>query len=151
MLNPSLGGADVLVQKFGRLEVLDDLIRLRALDEFQCPILAYPKHAAADFEYFTGRDLDRFIDQGAKKLIARGFEPVRSLYIFSPTGKGKCQVTTLIHFLEARTVNGGATGIVRPRFYRHLLFVNSSWSRHSLVVPSTCPSCCSLPARDCGL
>ncbi|KAL5041346.1 hypothetical protein BDW71DRAFT_212205 [Aspergillus fruticulosus] len=70
--------AQELVQRFGRLNILDDLIRLRAADAVQEPILAYPKQsrdAAVEYEYFTGEDLDRMIDQAVCRLVEVGFNP----------------------------------------------------------------------------
>ncbi|KAL6230386.1 hypothetical protein BDW75DRAFT_244866 [Aspergillus navahoensis] len=67
-----------LVQRFGRLNTLDDLIRLRAADAVQEPILAYPKQtqdAAVEYEYFTGEDLDSMIDQAVCVLMEVGFMP----------------------------------------------------------------------------
>ncbi|KAL4977575.1 hypothetical protein BDW66DRAFT_131991 [Aspergillus desertorum] len=67
-----------LVQRFGRLNTLDDLIRLRAADAVQERILAYPKQsqdAAVDYEYFTGEDLDTMIDRAVSRLVEVGFMP----------------------------------------------------------------------------
>lgn len=70
---------DPLVEKFGQLHVLDDLIRLRAADYVQHPILAYPSSEkdAASYKYYTGRDLDEMIDQVVTVLVDSGFPPVR--------------------------------------------------------------------------
>ncbi|KAJ5160926.1 uncharacterized protein N7482_007930 [Penicillium canariense] len=69
--------ADPLIQTFGLLHVLDDLIRLRAADLVQHPILAYPSSDkdAALYNYYTGRDLDEMIDQSAAVLMNNGFQP----------------------------------------------------------------------------
>lgn len=74
----SSSSIDPLVQKFGQLNVLDDLIRLRAADAIQYPILAYPRseNDAASYDYFTGQDLDELIDQAVTILIDDGFKPV---------------------------------------------------------------------------
>ncbi|KAJ5720661.1 AMP-dependent synthetase/ligase [Penicillium malachiteum] len=68
---------DPLVQKFGQLNVLDDLIRLRAADVIQYPILAYPtsKNDATNYDYYSGQDLDEMIDQRVSTLIEDGFRP----------------------------------------------------------------------------
>lgn len=71
---------DQLVAQFGRLHVLDDLIRQRASDAIQRPILAYPKPSENDetvYEYFTGQDLDCMIDQAVCALMDCGFNPPR--------------------------------------------------------------------------
>lgn len=72
--------SDPLIEKFGQLHVLDDLIRLRAADFVQHPVLAYPKsdQDAASYTYYTGRDLDAMIDQTVTGLINDGFQPVCS-------------------------------------------------------------------------
>lgn len=69
---------DPLVQKFGQLHVLDDIIRLRASDAVQDPILAYPRsdQDAASYTYYTGQDLDEMINQAVTVLMKNGFEPV---------------------------------------------------------------------------
>ncbi|GES56856.1 NRPS-like enzyme [Aspergillus terreus] len=69
-----------LVAQFGRLHILDDLIRLRASDAVQQPILAYPKPSGNDdvsYEYFTGQDLDCMVDQAVCALMDCGFNPPR--------------------------------------------------------------------------
>lgn len=72
---------DPLTEKFGQLHVLDDLIRLRAADSIQCPILAYPSSDsdAALYNYYTGEQLDEMIDQAVSTLMEDGFRPVRAL------------------------------------------------------------------------
>lgn len=70
---------DPLIENFGQLNVLDDLIRLRAADHVQHPILAYPSSEkdAASYTYYTGRDLDGMIDDVVAVLVEYGFPPVR--------------------------------------------------------------------------
>lgn len=77
----SSSASDPLVQKFGQLHVLDDLIRLRAADFIQQPILAYPssENYATSYNYYTGQDLDEMIDQIATVLMKNGFHPVSAL------------------------------------------------------------------------
>lgn len=72
--------SDPLTEKFGQLHVLDDLIRLRAADTIQCPILAYPSSDsdAALYNYYTGEQLDEMIDQSVSTLMEDGFRPVRA-------------------------------------------------------------------------
>ncbi|KAJ5613372.1 hypothetical protein N7510_006566 [Penicillium lagena] len=75
----SSSATDDLIQQFGQLHVLDDLIRLRAADMVQHPILAYPcsktDSPTAIYEYYTGRDLDNMIDQAVTCLMNDGFQP----------------------------------------------------------------------------
>ncbi|KAI9926345.1 hypothetical protein MW887_004109 [Aspergillus wentii] len=68
-----------LIQRFGRLNVLDDLVRLRAADAIQEPILAYPtsENDPASYEYFSGLDLDSMINHAAYTLMEYGFRPPR--------------------------------------------------------------------------
>lgn len=77
-LQNSISTPEQLFKRFGNPHVLDDLIRLRAADEAQQPILAHPsfENDPASYEYFTGRDLDAMIDQAARVLINQGFRPV---------------------------------------------------------------------------
>lgn len=66
------------IEKFGQLHVLDDLIRLRAADTTQLPILAYPTSEKNDgYEYFTGQDFDQLVDQAVRVLMGYGFTTVR--------------------------------------------------------------------------
>ncbi|RMJ25466.1 NRPS-like enzyme [Aspergillus sp. HF37] len=69
--------AQSLYNEFGELKVLDDIIQHRAADDPPAPILAYPRTESSvdDFEYFTGKDLDRLIDGAVKRIIALGLEP----------------------------------------------------------------------------
>ncbi len=58
--------------------ILDDLIRARALDDEQVPLLSYPKseRGLTDYEHFCGKDLNNFIDCAAKYYISMGLKPV---------------------------------------------------------------------------
>lgn len=69
---------DSMVERFGALYGIDDVIRTRAADAVQHPILAYPTadNDAGSYEYFTGRDIDVMVDQAARILVSRGFSPV---------------------------------------------------------------------------
>jgi hypothetical protein len=60
-----------------RLQLLDELIRQRAVDEGQTPLLAYPKSklGITEYEFFTGRELNKLVDGAAKALIKRGIKP----------------------------------------------------------------------------
>lgn len=67
-----------LVREFGQVQVLDDLIRLRAADIVQHPILAYPRSAnhAAAYDYYSGQALNGLINQAVAKLMDFGFQTV---------------------------------------------------------------------------
>ncbi|KAF7718577.1 NRPS-like protein biosynthetic cluster [Penicillium ucsense] len=68
-----------LIQQFGQLNVLDDMIRLRAGDYVQRPILAYPtsETAVSTYSYYSGRDLNDMIDNMVTVLVDAGFTPPR--------------------------------------------------------------------------
>lgn len=53
---------------------IDDFLRIRAEEEPQVPILAYPRSELGllDYDHFTARDLDRFGGNVARILTARG-------------------------------------------------------------------------------
>ncbi|KAL2840663.1 hypothetical protein BJY01DRAFT_236642 [Aspergillus pseudoustus] len=77
---PRANSPEELIQRFGRLNVLDDLIRLRATDAVQVPILAYPKASqdgTSSYEYFTGEDLDCMVDQTVCTLMELGIRPAK--------------------------------------------------------------------------
>lgn len=76
-------------ERFGKLWMIDDLIRERGKDEDQVPILGYPRHerTAAEYEYFTGRDLDRMVDEVCHILVAAGLEvnSRKTIGLFAPS------------------------------------------------------------------
>ena len=67
-----------LYEEFGDLKVLDDIICHRAADDPPVPILGYPRfqHSVDDYELFTGKQLDLFVDAAAKHYLSSGFESV---------------------------------------------------------------------------
>ncbi|EED14989.1 NRPS-like enzyme, putative [Talaromyces stipitatus ATCC 10500] len=73
-----------------KLWTLDQLLRQRAIDEDQTPLIAFPKtrQGYTDYEPITGATLNRFVDGTAKCLIEKGFQPVKEevvIGICSPT------------------------------------------------------------------
>ena len=50
---------------FSKFQLLHDVFRHRAADPVQTNLLAFPKSSFADYEYFTGKILDRFTDAAA--------------------------------------------------------------------------------------
>jgi hypothetical protein len=62
----------------GSLRILDDEIPQRAVDANQALVLVYPKSnlGITDYEFFTGRDLNKLVDGAAKAFINRGIKPV---------------------------------------------------------------------------
>ena len=68
-----------LYDTFGELRVLDDIIRYRAADDPPAPILGYPKSedTVNEYETFTGKELDQFVDGAVKYYLESGLKPVR--------------------------------------------------------------------------
>ncbi|KAF2836216.1 acetyl-CoA synthetase-like protein [Patellaria atrata CBS 101060] len=66
-----------LYDAFGELKVLDDIVRHRSTDNPPTPILGYPRfeNSVDDYERFTGKQLDEFIDATVKVYLASGLEP----------------------------------------------------------------------------
>ncbi|KAK6855696.1 hypothetical protein PG995_007847 [Apiospora arundinis] len=64
------------IKKYGRLWTIDDLIRVRAQDEVQSPVIGYPRYQSkpTDYEYFTGKDLDRMVDETCHLLVRDGLK-----------------------------------------------------------------------------
>lgn len=99
------------------VHTFDELIRERALDEDQTPLIAFPKTKLGidDYEVFSGRELNRLVDGAAKALIKAGIEPVVSL--------SKLQLSW--QFLMAdlvRRYSGGDLWYFRLRFHYHRLW-----------------------------
>ncbi|KAI1276494.1 putative NRPS-like enzyme [Xylaria sp. FL0933] len=76
-------------RQFGRPLMIDDLIRERAKDEHQVPILGYPRYKdkATDYELFTGKDLDRMVDEMCRVLMKAGLEmnSRKTVGLFAPS------------------------------------------------------------------
>lgn len=60
------------------LQVLDDLIRLRAGDTAQTPLLAYPDSSATEFLYhgFSGKDVQAMVEFTLRQITEMGWKPV---------------------------------------------------------------------------
>ncbi|KAI1767333.1 acetyl-CoA synthetase-like protein [Hypoxylon sp. FL1150] len=89
MANVSAELVEERISKFGKLWMIDDLIRVRGKDEDQVPILGYPRHDhnAAEYEYFTGRDLDRMVDETCRVLVRAGLQvnSLKTVALFAPS------------------------------------------------------------------
>ncbi|KAL8947135.1 MAG: hypothetical protein Q9222_006551 [Ikaeria aurantiellina] len=61
--------------------LIDDIFKARAKDEDQKPLMAFPKseRGASDFEFFDGRDLDRFIEHAAQNYLSADIQAVRGI------------------------------------------------------------------------
>ncbi|KAI9790851.1 MAG: hypothetical protein M1835_000701 [Candelina submexicana] len=66
-----------LYDTFGELRVLDDIIHYRAADDPPAPILGYPKSedTVNEYENFTGKELDQFVDGAVKYFLKCGLRP----------------------------------------------------------------------------
>ncbi|CAK7226670.1 putative NRPS-like protein biosynthetic cluster [Sporothrix curviconia] len=62
------------VERFGKCYTIDDVVRLRAKDAEQTPILGMPHGTddPADYEYFTGAALDCMVDEACRVLVSKG-------------------------------------------------------------------------------
>ena len=58
--------------------IADDLLRARAADKIQTPLLCFPRteRGVIDYEGFAGSDIDRFVDHAAKYYLRHGLQPV---------------------------------------------------------------------------
>lgn len=64
---------------YKRFGTVDGILRSHAADPSNPVLFAYPVHGVADFEEYTAKDLDRFVDAAAAKYISFGVLPaVRS-------------------------------------------------------------------------
>jgi hypothetical protein len=100
-----------LVHKFGSLQVLDDLIRLRAADVVQHPILAYPRfdNDAGSYGYYTGKHLDAMINQAIIMLMDDGFRQVGH--------ESRCMISNPLtnqRLANPKSINRGTSHFVRP-------------------------------------
>ncbi|KAL8765542.1 MAG: hypothetical protein Q9209_007413 [Squamulea sp. 1 TL-2023] len=74
-----------LYQEYGELKVLDDIIRHRAADKIPVPILGYPrfKRSVTDYEFFTGKELDVFVDAAVNRKTVALLAPSNLEFIVS--------------------------------------------------------------------
>ena len=61
---------------FSRFQFFHDVFRHRAADPCQVPLMAFPQRGHDDYEYYTGKDLDRFTDSAAWKYAGHGLRTV---------------------------------------------------------------------------
>ncbi|KAJ3557841.1 hypothetical protein NPX13_g9845 [Xylaria arbuscula] len=79
--NAPSGGASTevsqpLVDSNRPIFTLDELIRRRASEMGEAPLIAYPNHSLLDFEEHSARSVDRYVDAAAEKLQQLGLAPV---------------------------------------------------------------------------
>ncbi len=77
--------------RLGKLYFVDDLIRQRGRDEEQLPILGYPvsEDTATYYQYFTGKQLDRMVDEACRWLVRNGFKVVCTPRAISTPNRSK--------------------------------------------------------------
>ncbi|KAI0533409.1 putative NRPS-like enzyme [Xylaria digitata] len=89
MANISAEVIEERIRQFGKPWMIDDLIRERAKDEVQVPILGYPRYKdkATDYELFTGKELDRMVDEACRVLMKAGLEmnSRKTVGLFAPS------------------------------------------------------------------
>jgi len=63
--------------------ICEDLLRARAADKDQIPLICFPKteRGTVDYEEYTGRDIDCFVDHAAKYYMRCGLQPVRQNFV----------------------------------------------------------------------
>ncbi|KAI1420074.1 hypothetical protein F5Y12DRAFT_788519 [Xylaria sp. FL1777] len=76
---PGFASTDVLqplVDTSRPILTLDELIRSRASEMGDSPLIGYPNHSLLDFEEHSARSIDRYADAAADKLQQLGLPPV---------------------------------------------------------------------------
>ena len=60
--------------------IVDNLIQARATDIIQTPLFCFSKteRGITDYEGFTGKDIDRFVNHAAKYYLEHGLQSMRS-------------------------------------------------------------------------
>ncbi|KAL8738447.1 MAG: hypothetical protein Q9181_000761 [Wetmoreana brouardii] len=73
---PNKEDSDDSKDDLGEFTLIDDLFKARAKDKVQKPLLAFPtsERGASDFEFFTGKDLDRFVEHAARYYLNGGLK-----------------------------------------------------------------------------
>lgn len=64
---------------FSKFQLLHEVFRHRAADPIQTKLMAFPRFGFADYEYFTGRDLDQFTDAAAWHYAKANLRTVRQI------------------------------------------------------------------------
>ena len=82
---------------FSQFQLLHQVFRHRAADPIQVPLMAFPKSGFADYEYFTGKVLDRFADTAAWHYTKANLRTVRR-----PDECWRC-VTQCLHAEKSNT------------------------------------------------
>ncbi|KAK8017411.1 hypothetical protein PG993_013737 [Apiospora rasikravindrae] len=85
MANISAEVVEERIKEYGELWTIDDLIRVRAQDKVQVPILGYPRYdnRPTGYEYFTGKDLDRMVDETCHLLVQADLNSFKTVALFA--------------------------------------------------------------------
>ena len=67
------------VKPEGPIHTIDELIRHRAYEMGDSPLIGYPKEALLDYEEHSARAVDRYVDAAAYKLQELGLQPAVSI------------------------------------------------------------------------
>jgi hypothetical protein len=106
-----------------RVEIytIDELIKRRASELQDSPLLAYPKEGLVDYEEHSASAIDRYVDAAAAALLQRGLKPVvRPIVGFPSFSKKACSygpasctypiVPQMLDVLCAPAVQAGQSG-----------------------------------------
>ena len=63
-----------------KFQLLHEVFRHRAVDPVQTNLIAFPKSGFADYEYFTGKVLDRYTDAAAWHYAKSNLRTVRQTH-----------------------------------------------------------------------
>lgn len=119
----------------GKYRLLDQVFRHRAGDPCQVPLLAFPRYDHADFEFFTGRQLDRFTDSAAWILQGQGLSSAESdvVGILGPTDIdwvitlfALARLGKIVLILSPRLSAEAITKLTQETQCRHIIYRDSS-------------------------
>jgi hypothetical protein len=69
-------GKTILARSQDEIYTIDDLIRRRASELQDAPLLCYPREGLVDYEEHSAVAIDRFVDAAVAALQQRGLQPV---------------------------------------------------------------------------
>ncbi|KAL8799308.1 MAG: hypothetical protein Q9182_005983 [Xanthomendoza sp. 2 TL-2023] len=133
------GGNDP--ENLGDFVLLDDIFRSRAKDKVQQPLLAFPQseRGVSDFVSFTGRDLDRFIENTARYYLNVGLKAQQNhlarVALLGPTTIE--WIATLFGLLRA----GFAVLTLSPRISAQAIVNLMSETQCESIIHADAPQC----------
>lgn len=77
--SPPQTGKTILTRDQNEIYTIDNLIRRRASELQDAPLLCYPREGLIDYEEHSALAIDKFVDAAAAALQQRGLQPVVSL------------------------------------------------------------------------